>query len=101
MDNKKLIKDFINNICDWIEVEYKNKGHTGFSYELRNDKLGYLIADKGIEKRIEKQIFKRLNLKSKVEYSTYPFTCNEYINGEIKIKLYENSKGEGIYNDIK
>lgn len=91
MDDKKRVKEFINNICDWIEDKHKECRRNGFSYELTNDRMSYLIADKGIEKRIAKQLFKRLGLKSYVEYAFSP-SPNEYLDGELKIKLISNNQ---------
>lgn len=95
MDSKKIIKDFIIHICDWVENEYKNKEHDSFAYDIRNDKMSYLIADKGIEKRIEKQLFKRFGLKSSVKYTLEP-SMFEYLNGEIKIKIIKSYISQNI-----
>lgn len=88
MDNRKAVKEFINYICDWIEYEYTKEGHDNYGYDLRSDILSYLVADKGIDKRIQKQLFKRLGLKSKVDYK---LNISEYTypNGELRIKLYK------------
>jgi len=74
VDSRKVTKDFINHICDWVEWEYRNKNHDGFIENLDN-KLAYLVADKNIEKRIQNQLFKRLKLKSTVQYEFYPVIC--------------------------
>ncbi|WP_291566796.1 hypothetical protein [Clostridium sp. UBA2485] len=50
--------------------------------------MSYLIADKGIERRIEKHLFKRLGLKSKVEY-TLSSSIHRFLDRELRIKLYE------------
>lgn len=62
------------------------EGHDGFRYCLTNDKIAYLIADKGIEKRIEKMLSKKFGLKSKVYYETKT-SPNRYLDGELRIKL--------------
>jgi hypothetical protein len=101
MDNRKIVKDFIDYISNWIEDEYKNHGNIGFWHEIHNDKLSYLVADKGIDKRIQKQLFKKLGLKSKVDYE---LNISEYTypNGELKIKLYKEEvyKYENIVRPI-
>jgi len=90
IDSRKLTKEFINYICDWVEQEYKNKNHDGFMETLR-DKEAYWVADKGIEKRIQNKLFKRLNLKSTVKYEINSGTGN----GELYIKLkFGAGKGE-------
>lgn len=95
MDNRKIVKDFITYICNWIEDEYRTYGHDGFSYEIRDNKLYYLVADKCIDKRIQKQLLKRLGLRSRVKYE---LNASEYIypNGELRIKLYK----EDYINEI-
>ena len=54
MDDKKEIKNFINYIYDWIEHYLRVKCSNSFLLNLNDDRMSYLIADKGIEKRIEK-----------------------------------------------
>jgi hypothetical protein len=95
MDNRKIVKDFITYICNWIEDDYRTYGHDGFSYEIRDNKLSYLLTDKGIDKRIQKQLLKRLNIKSRVDYQ---LNVSEYIypNSELRIKLYK----EDYINEI-
>lgn len=87
MDDKRRIKGFIVFICNWIEDGYKNKGYTGFNYNFHNDKMAYLIADKGIEERIKRQLIKRLGLKARVEYTLIPSQC-KYCDGKLEIKLF-------------
>lgn len=89
MDTKKEVKEFINYMCYLIEYMYKNDKYTGFSYELHNDKLAYLMNDKGIEKRIQKELYKRLKMNSRVVYSLSqsPRDC---LYGELKVRLYED-----------
>lgn len=86
MDDKKEIKNFINYICDWIVHDIRVKGFDSFLLNLTNDRMSYLIADKGIEKRIERILFKKFNLKSKVFYELKP-SHNLYPNGELRVKL--------------
>lgn len=95
MDNKKIVKEFIAFICDWIEKGYKNKEYTGFNYNFHNDKMSYLIADKGIEKRIKKQLVKRLGFKVRVEYIILP-SQYKYPDGKLNIKLFPTSRGSYV-----
>lgn len=81
MDSKKQVKDFITYICDWVESEYKDKGYDGFEHHLNDVKLSYLVADKGIDKRIQKQLFERLNLQSKVAYEL------SALDGTLRVRL--------------
>lgn len=90
MDDRKKIKEFINYICDWVEGEHKEYGCDGFVYELTNDRMSYLIADKGIEKRITKQLFKRLGVKLDIYYILSP-SSNQYLDGKLIIKLIINN----------
>lgn len=85
IDSRHLTKDFIEYICGWVESEYKTKNHDGFTESL-NEEEGYLVADKGIEKRIQKQLFKRLNLKSLVKYEIDPRTGE----GKLYIRLLKD-----------
>jgi|GEM_PF-5161642 len=89
MDDKKKVKEFVNYICNWIEYEYKTKNNIRFSYDLRNDRMSCIIADKGIEKRMSKELYKRLRINSAVSY-IQTASVNEYPDGEIKIKLILN-----------
>lgn len=91
MDDKKQIKEFINHICDWIEYNLRVNGHHCFSYQLSNDIMAYWIADKGIERRIEKMLSKEFGLKSKVTYELSP-SANFYLDGELRIKLLINNR---------
>lgn len=88
MDDKKEIKRFIMFICDWVEDAYKKEGHIGFSYDFNNDKTAYLVNDKGIEKRIQKELYKRLGLDSFVIYTLLP-SDRAYLSGELRIRLYD------------
>lgn len=84
IDSRKFTKDFIDYICGWVEHEYKSKNHDGFRESL-DEKEGYLVADKGIEKRIQKQLYKRLNLRSTVQYEFYPV-----YGGKLYIRLLKD-----------
>lgn len=88
IDSRKITKRFIEFVCDFVVDGYKN-GNDCFMYELRDDKEAYVIADKGIEKRIQKKLFKRLGIQSQVQYE---ITCSEYVypHGELRIKLIKN-----------
>lgn len=90
-NDKNIVADFINYMCDWAEQEYKEKEYDSFRYMLRDDRLSYLVADKGIEKRIQKKIRKKLNLKSKVIYRLLPSPC-KYCDGELYIKLLKREQ---------
>lgn len=72
MDNNKIVKKFINYVCDRIEYEHIEYNYDGFTENINSEKLAYLLRDKGIEKRIQKQLLKRLELKSIVQYEFYP-----------------------------
>lgn len=84
IDSRKLTKDFINYICNRMEYEHKEYNYDGFIESLR-DKEAYAVKDKGIEKRIQKQLFKKLRLKSEVKYAYYPVG-----EGVIYIKLLKD-----------
>lgn len=72
MDTKREVAGFINHICNWVEYEHLDKGHTGFKYDFNNDKMAYLVNDKGIEKRIRKELYRRLGLDYMVIYTLLP-----------------------------
>lgn len=86
MDNKKKIKNFINYVCDYVQYGFKTSGHDSFMFDLTDDEMAYLIADKGIEKRVEKKLLKEFGLKSRVFYETKP-SPNLYCDGELRVKL--------------
>lgn len=86
MDNKKIVKDFINYICDNVEYNLRVKGHTSLLLNLTNDRTAYLIADKGIEIRIKNMLLKEFGLKSEVFYELNP-SPNLYLDGELRIRL--------------
>lgn len=84
IDDKKITKNFIVDTGKVIKYWYET--HHNQVIELKaHDKIAYLIADKGIEKRIEKQIFKVLGLKSEVKYLLVQ--KNNNLQGHIKVKL--------------
>lgn len=82
MDNKKIVADFINNVCRWVCYEYVGKDHDSFIENMNDSNIAYLLKDKGIEKRIQNQLSKRLNLNVTVQYEVYPVGY-----GKIFIKL--------------
>lgn len=86
MDNNKIIKDFINYICDVVEYNLRVKKHDGLKYTLTNDRMSYLIADKGIEKRIQKTLLKKYNFRSVVIFEERQ-SCNKYLDGELTVKV--------------
>jgi hypothetical protein len=69
IDDRKLIKDYINNICLWVLDEYKNKSNTLFKIwpNQREYRLSFILKDKGIEKRIGKKLI-RMGLNPLVKY---------------------------------
>lgn len=83
------MKDFINYICDWVEHSYRLNGDDSFIYEIPDDNITYLISDKGIEKRLQKQLTKRLDMESSVEYKL-TFPEYQFPRGEINIRLIKN-----------
>ena len=86
MDTKKLIKDFIDKTIEFVITKHKNEMHTGFRVELSNDRTAYLIADKGIEKRIQNILWKKYGLASNVIYELRP-SENIYLDGSLRIKI--------------
>lgn len=89
MDAKYEVAYFIRCICNWIEYEYLDKKHISFQYDFNNDKMAWIVNDKAIEKRIQKELYKRLGFCSLVIYTLLP-SENTYPNGELRIGLYEN-----------
>lgn len=85
-DNKKIVAEFIKDICDFLEKGYKEYGHDGFRQTFKNDKMSYLLADKGIEKRIERKLKKKLNIDSEVVYKLTPSQF-KYLDAELNIRL--------------
>lgn len=63
--------------------------HTGFRVELSHDRTAYLIADKGIEKRIQKILWKKYGLASNVIYELIP-SDNIYLDGSLRIKIVDD-----------
>lgn len=89
MDSKKLIKDFIDKTVELVIIKHKNEMHTGFIVELWGDRTAYLIADKGIEKRIQNILWKKYGLASNVIYELTP-SENIYLNGSLRIKIIDD-----------
>lgn len=89
MDVKYEVSRFIRHICNWIEYEYIKNGHISFQYDFNNDKMAYIVVDKGIEIRIQKELHKRLGLDSMVTYTLLP-SENVNLNGELRVRLYES-----------
>ena len=88
MDTKKLIKDFIDKTVQFVITKHKNEMHTGFRVELINDRTAYLIADKGIEKRIQNILWKKYGLVTNVIYELIP-SANLYLDGSLRIKIID------------
>lgn len=103
IDSRKLTKDFIDFICLMVENEYGLYKNDSFIESLRGDEA-YAVKDKGIEKRIQNKLYKKLKLKSKVIYRIDPRTGEgilyikllkeEYyptiqFRGELQNKLFE------------
>lgn len=86
IDSRKITKDFIYNVCKWVCYEYVGEEHDGFIEYVNDDKIAYLLKDKGVEKRIQEQLQKRLNLSVKVEYVFYP----SHRKGKIYIQLLKD-----------
>ena len=89
IDTKKLIKDFIDKTVEFVITKHKNEMHTGFRVELSNDRTAYLIADKGIEKRIQKILGKKYGLASNVIYELIP-SVNMHLDGSLRIKIVDD-----------
>ena len=88
MDTKKLIKDFIDKTVEFVIIKHKNEMYTGFRVELWGDRTAYLIADKGIEKRIQKILWKKCGLAANVIYELIP-SANLYLDGSLRIKIID------------
>ena len=88
MDTKKIIKDFIDKTVEVVITKHKNEMHTGLRVELSND-TAYLIADKGIEKRIQNILWKKYGLASSVIYELIP-SANLYLDGLLRIKIIDD-----------
>lgn len=85
IDSRKLAKGFIDYICNWVEQEYKIKNYDSFRENIPIFEEAYCLRDKGIEKRIQKQLLKRLNLKSTARYE-----INQEVYGMLYIKLLKD-----------
>lgn len=92
IDTKKLIKDFIDNTVEFVITKHKNEMHTGFRVELTNDRTAYLIADKGIEKRIQNILWKKYGLAANVIYELIP-SANIYLDASLRIKIIDDKWG--------
>lgn len=88
MDTKKIIKDFIDKTVEVVITKHKNEMHTGLRVELSND-TAYLIADKGIEKRIQNILWKKYGLASSVIYELIP-SANMHLDGLLRIKIIDD-----------
>ncbi|WP_252251214.1 hypothetical protein [Clostridium sp. VAP52] len=86
MNNKKIVKEFINYISMSIEYNFRVKHHNGFLLNLTNDKMSYLISDKAIEIRIKNILWKEYGLMSQVTYEVKP-SPNLYLDGELRVRL--------------
>ena len=89
MDTKKIIKDFIDKTVEVVITKHKNEMHTGLRVELSNDRTAYLIADKGIEKRIQNILWKKYGLASNVIYELIP-SANMHLDGLLRIKIIDD-----------
>lgn len=87
IDTKKLIKDFIDTTIEVVITKH-NEMHTGLIVELSNDRTAYLIADKGIEKRIQKILWKKYGLAANVIYELIP-SANMHLDGLLRIKIVD------------
>lgn len=98
MDTKKLIKDFIDKTVEFVITKHKNEMHTGFRVELWGDRTAYLIADKGIEKRIQKILWKKYGLAANVIYELIP-SANIYLDASLRIEIIDASLRIKIIDD--
>ena len=89
MDTKKLIKDFIDKTVEFVIIKHKNEMHTGFRVELWGDRTAYLIADEGIEKRIQKIWWKKYGLAANVIYELIP-SANIYLDASLRIEIIDD-----------
>lgn len=89
MDTKKIIKDFIDKTVEVVITKHKNEMHTGLRVELWGDRTAYLIADKGIEKRIQNILWKKYGLASSVIYELIP-SANMHLDGLLRIKIIDD-----------
>lgn len=71
--------------------------HTGFRVELSHDRTAYLIADKGIEKRIQNILWKKYGLASNVIYELIP-SDNIYLDGSLRIKIVDDKWRFDVYS---
>ena len=97
-DDKKITKDFVEDIFNWVKYEYTEYGHDGFERKIINNRLSYILADKGVDKRLEKLFLKRLGLKSKVTYETIQ-SMHKYEDGILRIRILKNDIPYKIFID--
>ena len=100
MDTKKIIKDFIDKTVEVVITKYKNEMHTGLRVELWGDITAYLIADKGIEKRIQNILWKKYGLASNVIYELIP-SANMNLDGLLRIKILDDKWRQHEFNRNK
>ena len=100
MDTKKIIKDFIDKTVEFVITKHKNEMHTGFRVELWGDRTAYLIADKGIEKRIQNILWKKYGLASSVIYELIP-SANMHLDGLLRIKIIDYKWRQHEFNRNK
>ena len=87
MDYKKIIKDYVYSVANYVEVEYRTKGTRFFFDDIRSSRFNYVIMDKGIDRQIEKILKKRLGIDVLVAIE---FLNNDkvYLDCELTIRLY-------------
>ncbi|MGL5330995.1 MAG: hypothetical protein ACRDD7_17165 [Peptostreptococcaceae bacterium] len=93
MDKKKVVKQFINYICE--EVNYQVTKMNKECFHITKDKMVtytfsdemvYLVIDKGIDKRIKKMLKKKYNIDSEVTFKVNT-SVNTYSEGEIRVRV--------------
>ena len=96
MDNKKIVKDFIDYVFDYVAGSYRMHGHNRFSFDLSNDPMSYIIADKAVPKRLERMFLKKLGIRTKVTYELQS-SMYRYLDGVLTVKVlkidHETKKG--------
>ena len=100
VDNKKIVKQFIASVCDSVDYNLRVKNHNTFLFNFSNDRIAYLIADKGIEKRISKKLLKKFDLYAEVIYEMKP-SCNTYLDAELSIKITRRYLNELSFPSIR
>lgn len=99
MDIKKVVKDYIINIVDWVAGDYSINGHTTFSFKTYGD-MWYLIADKALDKRIKKWLKKRYGIEAEVYYDALPSPHRLSPQGEIRVGIIKNYTGGCLYDAV-